>query len=838
MIFLLLLMVVLVALYTHATSAQTLLALAIVAVLGMFVAQWDTVVIVTMVATWILFALLLVPNPVRQHFISRLYLGWVRSRLPTLSDTENEALQSGDVDWDGELFSGKPNWRHLLDLPHSKFTDDETQFIEITTSRLCEMLDDWKITQEYYDLPPNVWQFIKKEGFFGLVIPKEYGGKGFSATAHSEIVMKLSTRSIAAAVTVMVPNSLGPAELLLHYGTAEQKQYYLPRLATGEEIPCFALTSPLAGSDAGAIPDVGVVTRGIWKGEEVLGLSITWNKRYITLAPIATLIGLAIKVIDPQHFLGDKKELGVTCVMVPYDLPGVHRGPRHLPMNTMFMNGPTTGENVFVPFEQIIGGATMIGKGWAMLVECLSIGRAISLPALGTGAGKYICLTTGAYAAIRSQFGYSISAFEGVQEALEPIAGYTFMMDAARRFTSSMIDRGINPSVPSAILKYRNTELMRDIINHAMDIVAGRAIITGPRNFLARVYQAAPISITVEGANILTRSLIIYGQGAVRCHPYLVGEISAAALPPSTTALKKFDKAFFGHIGFALGNTLRTFVLGLSHGTFVWVPAQGKLQPYYRQLSRFSAAFSMLSDVNLAFLGGALKARERLSGRMADCLIHLYFASAAIKQFHEDGYPVFMRPLVEWALKTALFDTETQLRKVIDNYPVRGLRPLLRLLVFPLGLRMRQPDDILGAQVARSIIDDSPSRHYLSRGVFVSEMKDDAIVRVLNAYRLSRDTFDESKRLFNAVKNSEREDLHDLEMLLVKERTQLLQWAIGEKVLNASEAAQLEAAMEAVYDAIQVDAFDPDVLVAARQNGLAAAMIDERKPSSRRPETA
>lgn len=761
-------------------------------------------------------ALLFIPNPLRRQFVSRAYLGWVRHRLPTLSDTEKEALQSGDVYWDGQLFSGKPDWKRLLEMPQAKLSEEECQFLAGPTDVLCEMLDDWKITREYVDLPPEVWAYIKESGFFGLVIPKQYGGKGFSAIAHSEIVMKLSTRSVSAAVTVMVPNSLGPAELLIHYGTNEQKDYYLPRLARGVEIPCFALTSPLAGSDAGAIPDVGEVTRGAWKGKEVLGLRITWNKRYITLAPIATLIGLAIKVIDPQGLLGGEKELGVTCVLVPNNLPGVHQGPRHLPMNTAFMNGPTTGDNVFVPMEQVIGGVTMIGKGWGMLLELLSIGRSISLPALGAGAGKYVCLTTGAYAAIRKQFGYSIARFEGIQEALEPIAGYTYMMDAARRFTAGMLERGINPAIPSAILKYRNTELMRDIINHAMDIVAGRAVITGPRNFLARVYQAVPISITVEGANILTRSLIIYGQGAVRCHPYLSKEIAAAALPPSAAALRAFDAAFWGHVGFALRNTLRSFALGLGFGHLTRVPKQGGLQPYYRQLNRFSAAFSMLTDVNLAVLGGALKARERLSGRMADCLIHMFYASAVIKQFHEEGYPDHMRPLVDWSLQTTLFDTQTQLRNVIDNYPVRWLQPLLRLLVFPVSFRLRRPDDALASTVARSIVDDSKIRRSLTGGVFVSKKSDDAVRRVLNAYRLSNDTVTEQKKLFDAIERSDEKDLQDLEMLLDREREQILVWALKEKILDAGEAAHLETAMLAIYDALRVDSFDPDSLAGLR----------------------
>ncbi|HAX10358.1 MAG TPA: acyl-CoA dehydrogenase, partial [Marinobacter hydrocarbonoclasticus] len=533
--------------------------------------------------------LVTLPGDLRLDKLSRPLLGWVRSRLPKLSPTEQEALNSGSVDWDGELFSGQPEWNKLLDAAPAHLTSEEQAFLDGPVEELCKMLDDWQITHEHYDLPDKVWKFIRSKGFFGLVIPKEDGGLGFSNTAHSEIVMKISTRSVSAAVTVMVPNSLGPGELLMHYGTDEQKQHYLPRLAGGEEIPCFALTSPVAGSDAGAIPDKGIVCKGEWNGKEVLGLKVTWNKRYITLAPVATLIGLAIKVYDPEHLLGEQDEIGVTCVMVPRDTDGVHAGARHLPMNTVFMNGPTWGTEVFIPMEQVIGGQDMLGKGWKMLLECLSIGRSISLPALGTGAGKLASLATGSYAYTREQFGRSISQFEGVQEALEPIAGYTYMMDAARLLTAGMLDRGVRPSVPSAVLKYRNTDLMREVINHAMDVVAGRGVITGPRNFLARAYQAVPIGITVEGANILTRSLMIFGQGAIRCHPFIVEEIEAAGMEDEDKAAKKFDGIFYRHLAHTTRNALRAFVLGLSKGWLESAPRQGDIQKYYRQLGRFSA---------------------------------------------------------------------------------------------------------------------------------------------------------------------------------------------------------------------------------------------------------
>ncbi|MDX1800644.1 MAG: acyl-CoA dehydrogenase, partial [Marinobacter sp.] len=620
---LLLVLCALVLLYFGIGGTAAAASLIIATLVGAWLDCWSAL---SLIAGGLLLALALIllrPGGLRREWLSQPLLGWVRGRLPKLSDTESEALKSGSVDWDGELFSGRPDWHQLLSAAPARLTEEEQAFIDGPVEELCGMLDDWAITNELYDLPEPVWTFIRTQGFFGLVIPKANGGKGFSATAHSEIVMKISTRSVSAAVTVMVPNSLGPGELLMEYGTDDQKQYYLPRLSSGEEIPCFALTSPVAGSDAGAIPDKGIVCKGTWQGQEVLGLKVTWNKRYITLAPVATLVGLAIKVFDPDGLLGDQEDIGVTCVLVPRDTEGLHAGARHLPMNTVFMNGPTWGDEVFIPMTQVIGGQPMLGKGWTMLLECLSIGRSISLPALGTGAGKLACLTTGSYAAVREQFGRSISQFEGVQEALEPIAGYTYMMDAARKLTSGMLDRGIRPSVPSAVLKYRNTDLMRIVINHAMDVVAGRGVITGPRNFMARAYQAIPIGITVEGANILTRSLMIFGQGAIRCHPFIVDEIDAAGLEDQAKAVDKFDGVFYRHIAHTSRNALKALVLGLSHGWLEPAPERGGIKRYYQHLARFSAAFSLMTDISLLTIGGGLKARQRLSGRMADCLVHL-----------------------------------------------------------------------------------------------------------------------------------------------------------------------------------------------------------------------
>ncbi|KPQ27127.1 MAG: acyl-CoA dehydrogenase [Marinobacter excellens HL-55] len=773
--------------------------------------------------------LVTLPGDLRLDKFSRPLLGWVRGRLPKLSDTEQEALKSGSVDWDGELFSGQPEWDKLLEAAPAHLTSEEQAFLDGPVEELCKMLDDWQITHEHYDLPDKVWKFIRSKGFFGLVIPKEDGGLGFSNTAHSEIVMKISTRSVSAAVTVMVPNSLGPGELLMHYGTDKQKQHYLPRLAGGEEIPCFALTSPVAGSDAGAIPDKGIVCKGEWNGKEVMGLKVTWNKRYITLAPVATLIGLAIKVYDPEHLLGEQDDIGVTCVLVPRDTDGVNAGTRHLPMNTVFMNGPTWGTEVFIPMDQVIGGQDMLGKGWTMLLECLSIGRSISLPALGTGAGKLASLATGSYAYTREQFGRTISQFEGVQEALEPIAGYTYMMDAARLLTVGMLDRGVRPAVPSAVLKYRNTDLMREVINHAMDVVAGRGVITGPRNFLARAYQAVPIGITVEGANILTRSLMIFGQGAIRCHPFIVEEIEAAGMEDQDKAAKKFDGIFYRHLAHTTRNALRSFVLGLSKGRLEAAPRHGEIQQYYRQLGRFSAAFAMMTDVTLLTVGGGLKARQRLSGRMADCLVHLYYATAVIKQWHEEGYPEDQRDLVEWSLQTCLHDLQDSMREAIINFPVAALRWPLRLIVFPLGATgLNGPDDRLGARVSATIVDDTPVRQRISRGTFVNLDPDDPLGRVLNAYKLANETAGMRQRLHEAIRSRDEDELDGIALLMGHQRKELVDWACAQGIVTADECPKLEEALTALYDVIRVDAFDADGLKALAKAAKGKRKVVER----------
>ena len=614
-------------------------------------------------------------------------------------------------------------------------TAEEQAFVDGPTEKLCAMMDDWQITYELNDLPENVWDFIKRERFLGMVIPKEFGGLGFSAMAHSAVVMKLATRSVTGGVSVMVPNSLGPAELLLHYGTDEQKNHYLPRLAVGEEIPCFALTGPSAGSDASAMPDYGIVCMGEHEGEQVMGMRVTWDKRYITLAPVATLLGLAFKAYDPDGLLGDTEELGITCALIPTSTPGVNIGRRHFPLNQAFMNGPNSGDDVFIPMSWVIGGQPMVGQGWRMLMESLSVGRGISLPSNGVASGKSVSRFVGAYSRVRKQFNLPIGKFEGIEEALGRIAGLTYTMDAGRRLTCAALDQGEKPSVVSAILKLYNTDNMRVVVNDGMDIIGGKGICMGPSNFLGRPYQAIPVGITVEGANILTRSLIVFGQGAIRCHPWLMKEITAASLPDKQEALKNFDAALMGHVGYAIQNGARSLFHGLTKGMFADSPIVGPNAKYYRRLARMSAAYSFLADFAMLFLGGGLKRREMLSGRFADGLMHMYMASAVLKRFEDTGQPEADQPLLEWSVRHALFETQVALDQILRNFPNTPIGLLLRGIVFPLGRRYRTPNDKLTQMCARILLSDSEARDRLTEGVYISDDPEDVTGSVEYALR-------------------------------------------------------------------------------------------------------
>ena len=666
--------------------------------------------------TLVLIALALIFGlpPLRRVLVSRFAMKAMAPVLPRLGDTERIALEAGTVWWDAELFSGRPDWSKLLAFTPQPLTADEQAFMDGPVAELCARLDDWQIQQQR-DLPASTWAFLKANGFFGMIIPKEYGGHGFSAIAHSRVVAKISTRSVAAAVTVMVPNSLGPGELLLHYGTDQQKKYYLPRLARGDEIPCFGLTGPEAGSDAAATQSEGVVEKRVIDGKPVLGLRLNWKKRYITLAPVATLIGLAFRIKDPEHLIGDAEDRGISCALISRDLPGIEIGLRHDPMGVPFMNGPIVGNDVFAPMDCIIGGNKGIGQGWRMLMECLAAGRSISLPALSVGAAQMATRISGAYATVREQFDTPIGRFEGIEEPLARIAGKTYLMTATRTLTCGALDAGEKPAVLSAIAKAYLTEGMREVVTDAMDIRAGAAIQRGPRNSLARAWDAVPIGITVEGANILTRSMIIYGQGAIRCHPFVQHEITSIA----ENNLKKFDAALFGHINLLFRNTTRAKLLAWTGSRLAATPRTEDTSRYYQHLSRFSAAFELLSDVAMGTLGGSLKRREKISGRLADALAYMYLASAALKRYHDEAKTTANFNLACWSAEHCLYRVQEALRGVLENLPMRAAAWWLSWVIFPLGARFRPPSDKLGARVARDILEDREARLNLTGDIFV-----------------------------------------------------------------------------------------------------------------------
>ena len=745
--------------------------------------------------------LAVIPNW-RRHWLMRPLFRTFKRVLPPLSQTEREALEAGTVGWDGELFSGRPDWNALHRFPVSELSAHEQAFLDGPVEALCRQLDDWRITHEDADLAPEAWDFIKQQGLFGMIIPRRYGGLEFSAQAHSRVVMKIASRSLTAAVTVMVPNSLGPAKLLLQYGTDEQKDYYLPRLARGEEVPCFALTGPEAGSDAASLPDTGVVCFGEFDGERVLGIRLNWDKRYITLGPVATLLGLAFHLYDPDGHLGSEPDVGITLALIPTDTPGVEIGQRHYPLNSAFQNGPNRGHDVFIPIDQVIGGRDGLGQGWRMLMECLADGRSISLPALATGAGKLCSRATGAYAAVRKQFKLPIGRFEGVAEALARIGGNTYLMEAARGFTCSALDNGEQPAVVSAIVKYHLTERMRETVNHAMDIQGGSGICLGPRNLLGRVYQAVPISITVEGANILTRSMIIFGQGALRSHPYVLRELQAVQAPDAEAGLRDFDAALTAHLRWGLGNAVRCLGYGLT-GARLLRPGfrtQGEPVAAYRQLTRLSTAFAFSADLAMFTLGGSLKRHERLSARLGDVLSHLYLGSAALKQFHDQGCPEADRPLVEWAWRDCAHRCQEALLALCDNFPQRWLGRLLRLWLFPLGRSFAPPSDPLSDEVVELLLRPGAARDRLTRGLFIPTDADETLARLEAALTLSVQAEPVLRRI-RAAMQAGRVESGDPE--------QQLEAAVAGGVITEADAARVREAIAARREVIAVDAFDP-----------------------------
>ncbi len=670
---------------------------------------------------WILLAALWLFNvrPLRKALISRPFLKAYIKLLPAMSDTEREALEAGTVWWDGELFSGNPDWSKLRANPPAKLSSEEQAFLDGPCETLCQMLDDFDITHRRGDLPPEVWSFLKAQGFFAMIIPKRYGGLEFGAYAHSCVLVKLASRSITAASTVAVPNSLGPGELLNHYGTEAQKDHYLPRLARGEEIPCFALTGPRVGSDAAAIPDTGIVCRGLYQGREVIGLKLNFSKRYITLAPVATVVGLAFRMFDPDKLVGDKTDIGITCALLPRDTPGITIGRRHLPLNIPFQNGPIQGHDVFVPLDCIIGGLPMAGQGWRMLVEQLSVGRCISLPGNATGGALAAVYGTGAYARIRRQFNMPVGKFEGVQLVLARMLGFSYIMNAARSVTTAAIDNGARPAVPAGILKAHVTELGRRVANDAMDVAGGKGVMLGPKNFLGRGYQSIPIAITVEGANILTRNLIIFGQGAIRCHPFVLKEMMAARNSDHERGVDEFDRALFGHIGFTISNAARAFVMALTFARFESVgQAPAATRRYFQHIERFSASFAFATDVAMLALGGYLKKKESISARLGDVLSSMYLASMVLKHYEDEGSPPEDLPIVEWSCRELLYQAQEQLHGMLRNFPVRWLAVLMRLCIFPRGLTYFAPSDRMARAVSDLALEPGPTRTRLARHVY------------------------------------------------------------------------------------------------------------------------
>ncbi len=756
---------------------------------------WVGILTVALAVLWLLNV-----KPLRITLISGPFMKGYRRLLPSMSRTEREALEAGTVWWDGELFTGNPDWSKLRSLPPARLSAEEQAFLDGPCETLCQMLDDFDITHRRADLPPEVWEFLKSRGFFAMIIPKQYGGLQFSAYAHSCVLVKLSGRSVTCASTVAVPNSLGPAELLVHYGTEEQKNHYLPRLARGEDVPCFALTGPRVGSDAAAIPDTGIVCHGTWQGEKVLGLKLNFSKRYITLAPVATVVGLAFRMYDPEHLLGADADLGITCALIPRATEGLEIGHRHFPLNIPFQNGPIRGHDVFVPLDCIIGGPKMAGQGWRMLVEQLSVGRCISLPSNATGGSKSALFATGAYARIRRQFNTPVGRFEGVEQVIARMVGLTYTMDAARSVTIAAIDAGARPAVPAGILKYHVTELARRVADDAMDVHGGKGICLGPRNYLGRGYQSIPIAITVEGANILTRSLIIFGQGAIRCHPFVLREMNAARNPDRRQGLKDFDAALFSHMGFALSNAVRSLVMALTLARFSAAP-RGPTRRYYQQIARFSASFAFATDVTMLVFGGYLKKKESISARLGDVLSAMYLASMVLKHYEDQGQPPEDLPVVEWACRQLLYQAQEQLHSVLRNYPPRWrwVAVLMRVLIFPRGLTYFAPADRLGRKLADLVLSDSPARDRLTHGVYRAVEPGNPLGLLQQALELCPQAeLIEKKIRVEGVKTGRVKSLdlpHQIEE------------ALALAIITAEEAAFLKGYDEKVMNLINVDEF-------------------------------
>lgn len=773
----------------------------IIAILSAFLlTPWSLLLGIPIIAL----SIIILVEPLRFNLITKPAYKTLANSMPSISTTEQEALEAGTSWWEKELFMGAPDWSQFEKYPYPTLSEEEQSFIDNEVELLCSMLNEWEIHHHLKDLPPEVWQFIKDKGFLGLIIPKSFGGKEFSSFAQSRIMSKIASRSLTTAVSCMVPNSLGPGELLMHYGTDAQKQQYLPGLAKGEEIPCFGLTSPEAGSDAGAIPDSGVVCYGEYEGAQVLGLRMNFSKRWITLAPIATVVGLAFKLYDPEGLLGDKNktEYGITCALIPASHAGVKIGARHFP-GSPFMNGTVEGEDVFIPIDWIIGGQENAGKGWRMLMECLGVGRGISLPALATAAGEMSYLTVGAFAKIRQQFNISVGKFEGVQEATSEIASDAYMLEAFRYLVTCGLNQGGTPAVMTAMAKYYATETMRKVVNHGMDIAGGRAIQLGPRNFLALTYQAIPIAITVEGANILTRSLMIFGQGSMRCHPYLFEELQLLQSEDKSTSVKKFDDLLFKHLAYTFNRGAKSFAYGWTGGSSDAPQSVDQFTAsYYKTINRFSANFALVSDMALGLLAGDLKRKEMLSGRLADIHAHL-FISTAILKFYEAGQKTEAEQLhAKLALQKAFLNIQEAFWGLFENFPAKLPAAFVKWICFPLGRVISKPDDELKKQVAELMMQEHPFREQLKHHVFYSTKADDVTGRLEHTFQILRTL----EPLWDKFKKAESKG--KFKGLTFEEN---IEHATKEGFISESEAQQLLQYNAIRFDSMLTDVFDENL---------------------------
>ncbi|MCH7334891.1 acyl-CoA dehydrogenase [Acinetobacter modestus] len=775
----------------------SIVAIATVILCAIFITPWSFVVGIPI----ILMSIILLVAPLREALIAKPAFNILSKAMPSMSITEREALEAGTSWWEKELFMGAPDWQKFDQYPYPKLSVEEQSFVDNEVQQLCAMLDEWKIHHKDKNLPPEVWQFIKDKGFLGLIIPKSFGGKEFSAFAQSRIMSKIASRSLTAAVSCMVPNSLGPGELLLHYGTTAQKQRYLPGLANGTEIPCFGLTSPEAGSDAGAIPDTGIVCYGSYQGQEVLGLKMNFSKRWITLAPIATVIGLAFKLYDPDGLLGDKSksEYGITCALIPASHEGIKIGARHNP-GAPFMNGTVEGTDIFIPIDWIIGGQQNAGKGWRMLMECLGVGRGISLPALATAAGEMSYLLVGAFASVRQQFKVSVGHFEGVQEATSDIASDAYMLESFRYMVTCGLNQGGTPAVMTAMAKYYATETMRKVINHGMDVVGGRAIQLGPRNFLALTYQSIPVAITVEGANILTRSLMIFGQGSMRCHPYLFEELQLLQSDDKMSALKQFNTLLFKHLAYTFNRAAKALAFGLTGGSKQGSSAADDFsKPYYAIINRMSADFALTADMALGILAGDLKRKEMLSGRLADIHAHLFIATAILNYYEHGQRTESDQKHAELALNKAVYNAQEAFFGFYENFPVKIAATLVKLISFPFGRPVTKPSDELKQQVAQLLLKENSFRAELKKHVYYTTDETDVMGRMESTFQMLLTL----QPLWDKFKKAESKD--QFKGLTFEEH---ITDAVTVGFITANEAEQLLKYNAKRYDSMLTDIFD------------------------------